>query len=97
MTPSNDQVPTVVPSLAEWSGRSGVVEITVESRIVASSALLTLAEQFSADLAEMTGLNLPVISGTSQPGDICLVLNRADSHLDGGERYEKEGYKLDIS
>lgn len=95
--PVTNEAPTVVPSLANWSGDTGLVEITAESRIVASSALLTMGEEFSHDLAEMTGLDLPVVSGSSQPGDISLVLDLADSYAAGGERYNKEGYKLNIS
>ncbi|MDD0858726.1 discoidin domain-containing protein [Arthrobacter alpinus] len=95
--PAINPAPMVVPSLHEWTGGAGTVEIKPTSRIVVSAALNQIGEEFSDDLAEMTGLELDVVTGASQPGDISLVLDIADKYATGGERYDAEGYKLDVS
>lgn len=89
--------PVVVPSLHEWTGGSGKLELTPTSRIVVPNELNQVGEEFSDDLAEMTGLELTVATGASKPGDISLVLDAADKYATGGERYDAEGYKLDVT
>ncbi|POH59356.1 hypothetical protein CVS28_07745 [Arthrobacter glacialis] len=95
--PAINPAPVVVPSLHEWTGGKGTVEITSSSRIVVPPTLNQVAEEFSDDLAEMTGLDLAVVTGASKPGDISLVLDVADKYAAGGERYDAEGYKLDVT
>lgn len=95
--PAANPAPVVVPSLHEWAGGQGKVELTSSSRIVVPPALNQVAEEFSDDLAEMTGLDLAVVTGASRPGDISLVLDVADTSAAGGGRYDAEGYKLDIT
>lgn len=95
--PAVNPAPVVVPSLHEWTGGSGMLEISRASRIVVPAALSQVGEEFSHDLAEMTGLELQVVAGESQPGDITLVLDDADKYASGGARYDAEGYKLQVS
>jgi hypothetical protein len=87
-------VPAVVPSLHEWAGGSGELKLSAASRIVVGSGLDKVGQAFAADLSEMTGLQLPVVSGAAAPGDIILAVNAADSHPAGGQRYAEEGYRL---
>lgn len=94
--PAVNPAPVVVPSLHEWTGGNGLVEVSPSSRIVVPATLNQLGEEFSHDLAEMTGLDLPVVAGASKPGDISLVLDVADKYAAGGERYSAEGYKLQV-
>lgn len=72
--PAANGAPVVVPSLHEWTGGSGKLEITPTNRIVVPNELNQVGEEFSDDLAEMTGLELAVATGASKPGDISLVL-----------------------
>jgi LPXTG-motif cell wall-anchored protein len=95
--PAPNPAPVVVPSLHEWTGGSGQLEITPASRIVVPAALDKAGKEFAADLAEMTGLELTVVTGAAQAGDISLVLDAANKYAAGGVRYDKEGYKLDVT
>ncbi len=95
--PAINPAPIVAPSLHEWAGGSGILEVTPASRIVVDAELRQIGEEFSDDLAEMTGLDLDVVTGASEPGDISLVLDVVDKYAAGGVRYDEEGYKLDVS
>ncbi|GAB3533441.1 hypothetical protein GCM10027403_07420 [Arthrobacter tecti] len=86
--------PVVVPSLHEWTGGTGDLKLSNESRIVVEAGLEQIGEEFAGDLSEMTGLDLAVVSGESAAGDISLDLTPEDLHSPGGERYAEEGYRL---
>ncbi|NJC24034.1 hypothetical protein BJ994_003110 [Arthrobacter pigmenti] len=86
--------PVVVPSLHEWTGGTGDLVLSNESRIVVDAGLEQIGEEFAGDLSEMTGLDLAVVSGESAAGDITLDLAPEDQHAAGGERYAEEGYRL---
>ncbi len=86
--------PAVIPSLHTWTGGTGSLELSNSSRIVVEAGLEQIGGEFSDDLAEMTGLDLDVVSGASAPGDITLDLVLEDQHAAGGQRYAEEGYRL---
>ncbi|MGH3366614.1 MAG: family 20 glycosylhydrolase [Nocardioidaceae bacterium] len=85
--------PAVVPALREWSGGVGVLALGVGSRVVVDGrALVDEARSFSADVAGVTGLSLPVVSGsTPGAGDVFLSLRGADQGLG------REGYGLEVA
>ena len=80
-------IPTLDPSdtypglnLIPWpkvlAVQSGQLELTSASRIVTGDASLAgLAAIFSNEIRLLTGLSLPVVSGTPNTGDIVLNLN----------------------
>ncbi len=81
--------PAVLPSLRQWTGRTGSFHLTPGSRIVVdSSALWATATTFRDDLALETGHRLRVQTGEARAGDVVLAL-RHDASLGG------EGYRLD--
>lgn len=86
-------VPAVVPALQQWTGSSGTVQLRPGSRIVVArgaGGLATDARTFSTDVATITGLRLPVVTGDHpHPGDVYLTGEGGGSHPDGW-------YRLDI-
>lgn len=84
--------PDVVPSLREWSGRSGSFVLDGSSRIVVDSGdLVDEAQLLRDDLAVMTGVRLPVVTGKeAKPGDLFLSDRAAPAEVG------REGYALDI-
>lgn len=86
--------PRVIPSLREWLGRTGSFSLSPASRIVVATAdqseLQQAAEALQADYKELGGLDLPIVTGSPQPGDIYLALDAALGQLG------HEGYVLDV-
>ena len=82
--PARAAQPWTIPALQEWTDRAGSYTFGPGSRIVVNPAssgeLSTTASTFSGELAVLTGLTVPVVTGTSpQAGDISLALGAADS------------------
>ncbi|MEI6675635.1 MAG: family 20 glycosylhydrolase [Verrucomicrobiota bacterium] len=68
----------LIPWPKNMASQSGRLELTAASRIVTGDASLTrLAGLFSNEIRLLTGLSLPVVSGTPNAGDIVLNLNPA--------------------
>ncbi|GID10390.1 beta-N-acetylhexosaminidase [Actinocatenispora rupis] len=90
--PDTNPAPAVVPSLARWTGGTGSTAVTAGSRIVldwtgpAAQRIRADAGTFADDLAAVTGVRPPVVTGTARAGDI--VLSTADT--------PKQAYRLDI-
>ena len=82
--PARAAQPWTIPALQEWTDLAGSYTFGPGSRIVVNPAssgeLSTTASTFSGELAVLTGLTVPVVTGTSpQAGDISLALGAADS------------------
>ncbi len=83
--------PEVIPALADWTAGSGSLSLTPDSRLlVASPQLRADAETFAEDLADATGLELPVVAdgGAARPGDLVLTLDPSRTAELGQEGYE---------
>jgi hexosaminidase len=81
--------PAVLPSLRQWTARSGSFHLTSGSRIVVDSrALRDTATTFRDDLALETGHRLRILDGAAKPGDVVLAIDH-DTSLGS------EGYRLD--
>ncbi|RKN04786.1 glycosyl hydrolase family 20 [Streptomyces radicis] len=82
--------PEVLPALAEWTARPGDTRLTPDSRLVVrNDALRADAETLADDLADATGLRLPVVEGRrAARGDIVLALDRSRAAELGAEGYE---------
>lgn len=81
--------PEVIPELQEWHGESGMFLLRPTAQIVADADLKDTAEIFAADLKDITGKELPVVTGTEadiEKGDFYLTLNTEDEGL-GDEGY----------
>ncbi|MFD7445386.1 family 20 glycosylhydrolase [Streptomyces sp. NPDC059909] len=92
---SGNPAPDVVPSLREWSGGEGAMKLGQGSRIVIDShdekALTSEAQTLSGDVAEVTGLTMPVaVAPRPKDGDVFLSLQDADPALGS------QGYALKV-
>jgi hexosaminidase len=88
--------PHVIPALRQWRGKSGSFAIRAASRITldpASAGQLTeTARVFQADMAQVAGRTLPVVTTDSpDTGDFYLSLRTAATGL--GD----EGYVFDVN
>lgn len=91
--------PAVVPGIAKWQGGSGTFTLSAQSRIVIeplkAAALRPLANRLVTDIAEITGLTLPVVeSQLTNAGDIGLSLSPCNTAVK--TRIGNEGYSLHI-
>ena len=89
--------PEVIPAIQEWYGYTGSFTLTEGSRIVINDAanvgLQKAAQNMQADVLEISGINLPIVTGTSGgAGDIYIESLTADSYDLG-----KEGYLMRVS
>ena len=86
--------PSVVPELAQWYStaqqKGQMYTLTANSRIVAEEAYNAVAKELQADIQDLFGLTLPIVSGTAQAGDIALVY-----HDQGG--FDKETYNMVVT
>jgi hexosaminidase len=94
-----NQAPAVVPRIAKWQGGSGDFTLTSSSRVVlepANAAVLKpVSDKLVADLAEITGLTLSVVS--DQPvaaGDIALSLSPCNATVT--TQIGSEGYTMNV-
>jgi hexosaminidase len=73
--------PAIVPTLRTWQGGTGTITLTSNSRIVVdTTTLLPVANKLATDLLDITGLQLPVVTGnTANAGDIVLSLSPCSS------------------
>ena len=86
--------PVTIPALREWSGGRGGFTLGGSSRIVVAPSQRSVhddARLFAADLATLTGRQLPVAIGGAEPGDVELRLGSPDTGLG------REGYRLSIA
>ncbi|MFD0696617.1 discoidin domain-containing protein [Paenibacillus sp. GCM10027628] len=87
--------PKVIPSLREWHGRTGDFILTNHSRIVVNPAYQTVlqksAEQTKDDLKDIGNVDLEIVYGTPQSGDIYLSIDDTLTWLG------KEGYLFDVN
>ncbi|WP_347594386.1 family 20 glycosylhydrolase [Streptomyces sp. B6B3] len=90
--PAPAAVPEALPALADWTAGSGSLRLTPASRIlVPDEELRADADTFAADLADATGLRLPVLTdsaGDVRPGDVVLTLDPSRRAALGAEGYE---------
>ncbi|MGN1182144.1 MAG: LamG-like jellyroll fold domain-containing protein, partial [Faecalibacillus sp.] len=91
----SNKKPEVVPSMQEWYGQSsGSFAFNKDSRIVVSSkdedTLKSAATITKSDIKDLFGLNLNVVTGTPQKGDVFLTFE------DGDEKLGEQGYSLEI-
>ena len=76
--------PAVTPSLHQWTGASGVLELTRDSRIVVDPSMASDAGTFADDLAVITGQHMPVVVGDQpQAGDVFLTVDGTVGTTDG--------------
>ncbi|TLX73470.1 hypothetical protein E9993_15265 [Labilibacter sediminis] len=82
--------PNVLPNVQSWNNGKGYFKLANSSRIVCSeddyTTLKKDLEQFSADLAEVSGKNLTVVKGTARKGDLLFTLNANNKEI-GNEGY----------
>jgi hexosaminidase len=87
--------PIVIPSLREWHGRTGSFTLTESSRIVVDlehkEALQKAAEETKLDLKNINGLDVDIVYGTPNAGDLYLSIDPSLKSL--GE----EGYVFDVN
>ncbi|MFE0100070.1 family 20 glycosylhydrolase [Streptomyces sp. NPDC059009] len=97
--------PAVVPALQEWAGGEGAYVLRPDSRVVVAAhdakQLLPLAQELVRDIEQVSGIRLapPLVAGRRRPrpGEILLRLDPGARHPEGGERYVREGYDLDVT
>lgn len=89
---TGNPAPAVVPALHQWTGGSGQFVLQPESRIVVdgtSAVLARDAHTFAADLASITGAQLPVVvNQPARQSDLVVSL--------GAGQLPAQGYILDI-
>jgi len=89
--------PLVVPSLREWTGGTGEFRLDDGARVVVPAALADLGEQLADEVLELTAHRVDVAVGAEpHDGDVVLVLDPALGHAPGGDRFDEEGYALDV-
>ena len=91
--------PKVVPELTEWYSSSDeegkVFELTSGSRIVlgaGASELGEVSKNLQADILDMFGWNLEIVTGQPEKGDIYLTIKDAET-LPG---YDDETYEMKV-
>lgn len=100
--PSHKQAPFdtrvghwVVPGLQSWQAGEGSLELTAGSRLVlaagASAQLHEEAARLAADLKQLSGLTIPVVTGKRRDGDIVLTIG--DPAVGGAS---PEAYRMTI-
>ena len=88
---ASDGRPLTIPALREWQGSEGQYQLRDGARIVAaSSELMPVADVLADDLKELTGVAIPIASGSANSGDILLTLGETDPRLGN------EGYRLTV-
>jgi hexosaminidase len=94
-----NQAPGVVPRISKWQGGSGDFNVTSSSRVVLeplnAAALKPVSDKLVADIAEITGLTLSVVS--DQPvaaGDIALSLSPCNATVT--TQIGSEGYTMNV-
>ena len=91
----NDK-PSVVPELAQWYSTADqvgkVYTLTANTRILADQKYASVARELQSDIRDLFGLNLSIVSDTSNPqtGDIVLAY-----HDQGG--FDKETYNMVVT
>ncbi|WP_461815713.1 discoidin domain-containing protein [Faecalimonas sp.] len=86
--------PKVIPSIQEWYGYNGEVQLSKDSRIIvkdhANLNVNKIAKRLQKDLKEITGMELSIVSGQNGNGnDIVIESATKDVYSLG-----KEGYLL---
>ncbi|WP_271893626.1 family 20 glycosylhydrolase [Candidatus Phyllobacterium onerii] len=94
-----NKAPAVVPGVAKWQGGMDNLTLTAKSRIniepANAKALQPLADRLVTDLAEITGLTLPVVTEPLvRDGDIALSLSPCNEAVK--TKIGNEGYTLNI-
>ena len=87
-----NEKPFVVPELREWKGAAGEFTITDATKIVypkAQAEVAAVAELFAEDYKKMTGVELQVVAGKADKGDIYISLKK-------NKKLGEEGYKVAI-
>ncbi len=87
--------PMTIPALKQWRAETGSYTFSQSSHIVLDPTfvkqLAATGFLFSNDLRSLTGLSIPVVTGSSKSGDIYLSLNAHDNGLGS------EGYLLNVT
>lgn len=81
--------PSVIPAPVRWTGQEGTLRLAATAAVVARTAELRGdAGTFADDLADATGLRLPVVTGgDGAAGDVVLGVDASRKDL-GAEGYE---------
>ena len=86
--------PAVIPSIQEWYGYTGDVALTDDTKIIVLDneelGLNAVAEQFQADLKDITGRTVEIVTQGEGNGDDFILQATAMDNYDQGE----EGYLL---
>lgn len=89
-----NQKPAVVPELAQWYStaqqKDQFFTLTADSRIVASQEFSAVAQELQADIRDLFGLNLSVVTDTPKAGDISLAF-----YDQGG--FDQETYNMVVT
>lgn len=89
----NNAVPAIIPSLRSWRGGTGAATLASGNRIVVEPLAFELkpvAELLAKDIAELSGLTLPIVVDTQvRAGDIAISLSPCPAAAD---RLGDEGY-----
>ena len=90
LTNKPNEMPSVIPELAEWRGNEGKFIVKDNSKIILGSDKLTeVASEFSQDYEDLTGKKLEIIYGNDSDikiGDFYLDISNNDNGL-GDEGY----------
>ncbi|WP_327251057.1 discoidin domain-containing protein [Streptomyces sp. NBC_01244] len=96
----NSAPPGVVPALQKWTGGTGRLVLSANSRVVVPAAapagLQQVAQQLAADVAEMTTLHPTVVTGTPAAGDISLRVDAAADFGAAKPELKPEAYRLAV-
>ncbi|XHS80276.1 family 20 glycosylhydrolase [Burkholderiaceae bacterium UC74_6] len=90
--------PWVIPTLQQWRGRVGELALSARSRIVVRGegpAPIGVARHFADQLASMSGVRLPVLTGATTPRANDIVLHLTSCPV-AGIPPPFESYDLDI-
>ncbi|MEV4616959.1 discoidin domain-containing protein [Kitasatospora sp. NPDC049258] len=93
--------PAVVPALQQWTGGSGRVALSDNSRIVtptgSTAQLQQLAAKAVGDATELTGLHLTAATGTVAAGDVLLKIDAAADFGAVLPALKPEAYRIDVT
>ena len=97
LTNMGNAKPKVIPEIMEWYSSSAQkgqsYTLTGSSRIVAPAALTDVANEVKADIKDLFGFDLSVVSSGAEAGDIELVLDASKAN----EGFDDETYLMEVT
>ncbi len=89
--------PKVIPEIMEWYSSSAQkgqkYQLTASSKIVAPAALTDVANEVKADIKDLFGFDLAIVSSGAAAGDIELVLDAGKA----SEGFDDETYLMEVT